>query len=122
MDSLVRGAQSGTRFELLLIGVFASIAAILAGVGLYGVLLTAVRQRNREIGVRMALGTAPGTIFSLVVGQGLRLSIAGVALGLAMAFALTRAMTSMLVGVEPSDPTTYTGVAIFFFAIATLAS
>ncbi|HEV3197784.1 MAG TPA: ABC transporter permease [Bryobacteraceae bacterium] len=122
MDSLVRGAQAGTRFSLLLIGVFASIAAILAAVGLYGVLSTVVRQRTAEIGVRMALGAAPRSIFSLVVGQGLRLSIAGVVLGLAAAFALTRAMTSMLVGVKPTDPATYTGVAIFFFAITSLAS
>lgn len=122
MDSLVRGAQLGTRFSLLLIGVFASIAAILAGVGLYGVLSTVVRQRTAEIGVRMALGAAPASIFSLVVGQGLRLSVAGVAVGLATAFVLTRAMNSMLVGVKPTDPPTYTGVAIFFFVIASLAS
>jgi putative ABC transport system permease protein len=122
MESLVVGAQAGTRFSLLLIGVFASIAAILSGVGLYGVLSTVVRQRTAEIGVRMALGAAPGSIFSLVVGQGLRLSIAGVALGLVTAFALTRAMTSMLVGVKPTDPATYAGVAIFFFGIAGLAS
>jgi len=122
MDWLVRKAQSGTRFTLLLIGVFASIAAILAAVGLYGVLSTLVRQRTAEIGVRMALGAAPGSIFSLVVGQGLRLSVAGVAVGLAAAFALTRAMTSMLVGVKPADPPTYAAMAILFFAIAALAS
>jgi putative ABC transport system permease protein len=122
MDLLVRGAQSGTRFSLLLIGVFASIAGVLAAVGLYGVLSTVVRQRTAEIGVRMALGAGPRTIFSLVVGQGLRLSVAGVTLGLATAFALTRAMTSMLVGVKPTDPATYTGVAILFLAIAALAS
>ncbi len=122
MDSLVSGAQAGTRFSLLLIGVFASIAAILAAVGLYGVLSTVVRQRTAEIGVRMALGAAPRSVFGLIVGQGLRLSVAGVAMGLAAAFVLTRAMTSMLVGVKPTDPTTYTGVAIFFFAITSLAS
>jgi predicted permease len=122
MDSLVSEAQASTRFTLLLIGVFASIAAILAGVGLYGVLSTVVRQRTAEIGVRMALGAAPASIFSMVVGQGVRLSIAGVALGLAAAFALTRAITSLLVGVKPSDPATYMGVAVFFFAISALAS
>jgi len=122
MDSLVREAQSGTRFSLLLIGVFASIAAILAGVGLYGVLSTVVRQRTAEIGVRMALGAAPRSIFSLVVGQGLRMSIAGVVLGLAAALALTRTMTSMLVGVKATDPATYTAMAILFFGIAALAS
>ena len=94
-------AQAGTRFQLLLIGVFAAIAAILAGVGLYGVLATLVRQRTAEIGVRMALGAAPASIFQLIVGQGLRLSAAGILVGLAAAAALTRVMTSMLIGVKP---------------------
>src|ERR1019366_2631082 len=98
MDALVEHAQASTRFSLLLIGVFASVAALLAGVGLYGVLSTVVRQRTPEIGVRMALGAAPGTIFSLVVGQGLRLSAAGIALGLVGAFGLTRGVASLLGG------------------------
>ena len=122
MDSLVSEAQSGTRFSLLLIGVFASMAVILAGVGLYGVLSTLVRQRTAEIGVRMALGAAPASIFRLVVGQGMILSMAGVALGLAAALVLTRAMTSMLVGVKPTDGMTYGAMAILFFAIAGLSS
>lgn len=122
MDALVRHAQASTRFSLLLIGVFATIAALLAGVGLYGVLSTVVRQRTPEIGVRMALGAAPGSIFSLVVGQGLRLSAIGVALGLLAAFELTRAMTSMLVGVKPTDPTTFVSMAALFLLIAAIAS
>ena len=122
MDALVEHAQASTRFSLLLIGVFASVAALLAGVGLYGVLSTVVRQRTPEIGVRMALGAAPGTIFSLVVGQGLRLSAAGIALGLVAAFELTRAMTSMLVGVKATDPATFASMAVLFFAIAAIAS
>src|SRR5438477_7356134 len=97
MDTYVGKAQAGTRFSLLLIGVFASIAALLAGVGLYGVLSTVVRQRTAEIGVRMALGAAPGSIFNLVVGHGLRLSATGIAVGLVAALVLTRVMTSMLV-------------------------
>lgn len=122
MDAWVDSAQSSTRFSLLLIGVFASIAAILAAVGLYGVLSTLVRQRTAEIGVRMALGAAPRGIFGLVVGQGLRLSVAGVAVGLAAAFLLTRLIESMLVGIRPADPLTYGGMALFFFTIAGLAS
>src|SRR5262249_60655363 len=77
MDALVERAQAGTRFSLLLIGVFAVIAALLAGVGLYGVLSTVVRQRTAEIGVRMALGATPRGVFRLVVGHGLRPSAAG---------------------------------------------
>jgi putative ABC transport system permease protein len=122
MDALVEHAQASTRFSLLLIGVFASVAALLAGVGLYGVLSTVVRQRTPEIGVRMALGAAPASIFSLVVGQGLRLSAAGIALGLVAAFELTRAMTSMLVGVKATDPTTFASMAVLFFVIAAIAS
>jgi putative ABC transport system permease protein len=122
MEGLVVKAQSGTRFSLLLIGVFATIAALLAGVGLYGVLSTAVRQRTAEIGVRMALGAAPARIFSLIVGHGLRLSLLGIALGLVAAFELTSVMTSMLVGVKPTDPITFASMAVLFFLIAALAS
>ena len=118
MDVLVNDAQAGTRFSLLLIAVFGIIAAALAGVGLYGVLSTVVRQRTAEIGVRMALGAAPGSIFQLVVGHGLRLSAAGVVVGLVAAFALTRVMISMLVGVKPTDPLTFAGMAVLFLLIA----
>jgi putative ABC transport system permease protein len=122
MDTLVERAQAATRFQLLLIGVFAGIAAILAGVGLYGVLATLVRQRTAEIGVRMALGAAPASVFQLIVGHGLRLSAAGILAGLAAAAILTRVMSSMLIGVKPTDPVTYVIMAVVFFAIATLAS
>ncbi len=122
MDALVELAQAGTRFQLLLIGVFAAIAALLAAVGLYGVLSTVVRQRTSEIGVRMALGAAPVRIFKLVVGQGLRLSATGIAVGFLAAVAFTRVMTSMLVGVKPTDPATFIVMAAVFFAIAALAS
>jgi len=122
MDELVSGAQSGTRFSLLLIGVFAAVATLLAAVGLYGVLSTVVRQRTAEIGVRMAVGAAPETVFRLVVGYGLKLSAAGIAIGLCAAFALTRVMTSMLVGVKATDPSTFATISILFFLIAALAS
>jgi putative ABC transport system permease protein len=122
MDTLLERAQAGTRFSLLLIGVFAVIAALLASVGLYGVLATVVRQRTAEIGVRMTLGAGPGQIFQLIVGQGLRLTAVGVVGGLIAAFALTRAMTTMLVGVKPSDPATFITIAVIFFLIAAVAS
>ncbi|HXL22111.1 MAG TPA: ABC transporter permease [Candidatus Dormibacteraeota bacterium] len=122
MDALVEKAQAGTRFSLLLIGVFAVVAALLAGVGLYGVLATIVRQRTAEIGVRMTLGARPRAIFRLIVGQGLRLTLVGIAAGLIAAFALTRAMTTMLVGVKPTDPATYASMALLFLFIAATAS
>ncbi len=122
MDTLVGQAQAATRFQLLLIGVFAAIAAILAAVGLYGVLATLVRQRTAEIGVRMALGAAPAGIFQLIVSHGLRLSTAGILVGLAAAAGFTRVMSSMLIGVKPIDPLTYAAMAALFLVIAALAS
>jgi putative ABC transport system permease protein len=122
METLLKHAQAGTRFSLLLIGVYAVVAALLASVGLYGVLATVVRQRTAEIGVRMMLGAGPGQIFNLIVRQGLRLTAIGVSAGLIAAFALTRAMTTMLVGVKPTDPATFISVALIFFLIAAMAS
>ncbi len=122
MDSHVVQAQAQTRFSLLLIGVFSTIAALLAGVGLYGVLATSVRQRTAEIGVRMALGAAPSRIFRLMVGKGIYLSVIGIAIGLLAAFALTRILASMLVEVKPTDPVTFASVSVLFLFIAMLAS
>lgn len=122
METLLNRAQAGTRFSLLLIGVFAVIAALLAGVGLYGVLATVVRQRTAEIGVRMTLGAGPGQIFKLIVGQGLRLTAVGIVAGLIAAFALTRAITTLLVGVKATDPPTFVAMVVLFLLIATLAS
>src|SRR5580693_1619650 len=122
MDAVIEKAQSGTRFSLLLIGSFAVIAALLAGVGLYGVLATVVRQRTAEIGIRMALGAQPRNIFQLVVGQGLALAGIGTAAGLVAAFFLTRGMTTMLVGVKASDPLTFVTMAVVFFLIAATSS
>jgi len=115
-------AQAQTRFSLLLIGVFSTIAALLAGVGLYGVLATSVRQRTAEIGVRMALGAAPSRIFRLMVGKGLYLSVLGIAIGLLSALAFTRVLTSMLVEVKPTDPATFVFVSVLFLLIAVIAS
>jgi putative ABC transport system permease protein len=122
MNSLVVEAQAQTRFSLLLIGIFSTIAALLAAVGLYGVLSTAVRQRTAEIGLRMALGAAPSRIFRLMVGTGLRLSVLGIAIGLLAALALTRVLTAMLVDVKPTDPVTFVSVTLLFLFIAIVAS
>jgi putative ABC transport system permease protein len=122
MDSRVTAAQAQTRFSLLLIGVFSTIAALLAGVGLYGVLATSVRQRTAEIGVRMALGAAPSRIFRLMVGKGLTLSAIGIGIGLLASFAFTRILATMLVEVKPTDPITFASVAVLFLVIAFLAS
>jgi predicted permease len=121
-NALMEKAQAGTRFSLLLIGVFAAVAGLLAGVGLYGVLATTVRHRTAEIGVRMALGAEPARVFQLVVSQGFRLSAIGIVLGLIAAFGLTRLMKAMLIGVRATDPATYAAMVLLFLLIAGLSS
>ena len=111
-----------TRFALILIGVFAAVAAILAMIGLYGVLATNVRQRTTEIGVRMAFGASRGSIISLIIGQGLRLSAGGIVLGVIAAVALTRVMASLLVGVSATDPATFAAMAALFALVAAFAA
>jgi putative ABC transport system permease protein len=122
MDTLVWQAQASTRFTLVLIGAFAVVAAFLVAVGLYGVLSTVVRQRTAEIGVRMALGAEPRSILRLVVGQGLRLSVAGLLVGLILAAALTRLVATLLVGVKATDPVTFVTMALVFLVIAVVSS
>jgi putative ABC transport system permease protein len=121
MSGWVELAQAGTRFSLLLIGALAVAAALLAAVGLYGVLATFVRQRTAEIGVRMAMGAGPASILGLVVGQGLRLSAIGIGIGVITAAGLTRLMRGMLIGVKPTDPLTFGAMVVIFFAIAAIA-
>ena len=120
-DRLVDRAMTATRFALVLIGVFAGVAVILACIGLYGVLSTAVRQRTAEIGVRVALGASRRSVFGLVVGHGMKLSAFGLAIGLLAAFGLTRSMTTMLVGVRPTDLPTYLTIVVLFVVITLLA-
>ena len=121
MQAIVDRAMTPTRFALVLIGVFAGVAAILACVGLYGVLATAVRQRTAEIGVRVAFGATSRSIFGLVIGDGMKLSALGLAIGLLAAIGLTRLMRTMLVGVQPTDPATYVAILVLFVVIALIA-
>ncbi len=122
MTAFVDRAMASTRFALALIATFAAIAVVLAAVGLYGVLSTVVRQRTAEIGVRMAFGANTASIFQLVIGQGLRLSAIGIALGAVGALALTRGMKTMLVGVRPTDPLTFVAIGALFMAVAAVSS
>jgi len=121
LRALVDTARGPTRFALVCIGVFAGVAVVLALVGLYGVLATVVRQRTAEIGVRMAFGASGPSIFRLVVGQGMKLAALGIAIGLFAAFAVTRVMRSMLVGVSATDPLTFLAITALFIAVAALA-
>ena len=98
--------------------IFGVLGLALASIGIYGVMSYMVAQRTREIGVRMALGAQAGDVLKLVVGRGLRLALIGAAAGLALAFALTRLMKSLLYGVGPTDPVTFAGVALFLIGVA----
>ena len=122
MDEIVAGTLASRRFLLVLLGTFAGIALLLAAVGIYGVISYSVSQRTREIGIRMALGARPGDILRSVVGQGVILSIAGIALGIIASFFLTRFMSSVLFGVARTDPLTFLGVAIALSLVALCAS
>ncbi len=110
------------RFVMTILGVFASLALLLASLGLYGVLAYVVTLRTRELGIRMALGAAPGDVLRLVVGQGLKLTLLGIALGLCGAFALTRAMSGLIFGVAATDPLTLAAVAALLASVAFAAS
>ena len=122
MTAFVDKAMAPVRFTSTLIGIFAVVAVLLAAIGLYGVLSTIVRQRTAEIGMRMVFGAQRGTILQLIVGEGLRLSAAGVGLGLIAAAMVTRVMTAMLVGVTPTDPITFMAIVVLFVGIAVSAS
>ena len=122
MDALVLQAQATTRLSFVLIGAFASIAALLSALGIYGVLATSVRQRTAEIGVRLALGAPRNNIFTLIVGHGLTLGSAGILIGLAVAFGLTHWISSLLVEIKASDPLTFLGITCGFFLIVAAAS
>jgi ABC-type antimicrobial peptide transport system permease subunit len=121
MDELLDRSVGQQRFAVFLMQLFAGLALVLAAVGLYGVISYAVTQRTREIGIRVALGAQPRDVLRMIVGQGMLLTLAGVALGLAGAFALTRLMSSMLYGVSTTDPAIYAGVAALLALVALIA-
>jgi putative ABC transport system permease protein len=118
---IVSRSLSGQRFAALLMSGFALLGLLLAVVGLYGVISNTVAQRTREIGVRIALGAQRHDVLWLVLSQGMRLVTIGIASGVLAALALTRAMTSLLFEVKPTDPITFVGVAVLFAVVALLA-
>lgn len=110
------------RFTMLLLGLFAGVALLLAAVGIHGVLSYGVSQRSREIGIRMALGARATDVVTAIVREGLGLAAIGLALGLAGAFALTRFLSTQLFGVAPTDPATFAAVAALLAAVALAAT
>jgi putative ABC transport system permease protein len=122
MEERLEAASAQTRSMMLLIGIFSATALILAVVGIYGVIAYSVAQRTQELGIRIALGASSADIFSLVIGNGLRLAAAGILVGLAASFALTRLMASLLYQTSATDVVTFIGSATLFGVVAALAS
>jgi predicted permease len=121
MDAIISDSVASHRFSMILLVVFATLALLLAGVGIYGVTSYVVGQREQEIGIRMALGAHPRDILYLILSRGGKLVGAGVAAGMAVALGLTRLMASLLYGVEATDPATFAGVAGLLTLVALAA-
>ncbi len=121
MNDIRAESVAPERLNLTLLSLFAGIALVLAIVGIYGVMSYSVTQRTHEIGIRMAIGAQPRDVFKMVIGQGMTLALIGVAFGLIGAFGLTRLMTTMLFGVEPTDPATFVVIAALLTGVALVA-
>ena len=121
LDQYMKESVAQRRFNTLLLALFAGTALILTSVGLYGVMAYSVAQRTREIGVRVALGAQTGDVLRLVVGQGMKLTLIGVVIGLLASLALTWLMKSLLFDISPTDPPTFAGIALLLAIVALLA-
>jgi putative ABC transport system permease protein len=121
MEQIVSQSVATRRFSMTLLTVFAFVALVLASIGIYGMMSYAVAQRTREIGLRMTLGAQRGTVLRMVIGEGMKLAIAGVVLGLIVSVALMRTIKSLLFGVSPTDPATFAAIALLLTFVALLA-
>jgi putative ABC transport system permease protein len=122
MEEAIDQSLGQRRLVMALLAMFAALAVVLATVGNYGVMSYSVTQRTREIGVRMALGAQAADVQRMVVGQGLRLALLGLAIGFAAAVASTRVLASQLYGVSPTDPGTFGGIAFLLLAVSVVAA
>src|SRR5229473_438418 len=121
MDQLLADSLSRSRFTMLLLGIFAAVALLLAAVGIYGLIAYSVTQRTQELGIRIALGAQRRDVLRLVLGQGTRLTLFGLVLGIAAALGITRLLASLLFGISATDPLTFAGVAALLALVALLA-
>src|SRR5262249_20834853 len=122
LDEMVAGSRAERRFQLGLLGLFAVFALFLASLGLYGVVSQHAVERTRGIGLRMALGARRGDVLRLVLGQGLRPVLVGIAAGVLAAGALARALSALLFGIGPTDPAAFLGAALLLAAAGLLAA
>jgi len=121
LEAIAAESVAQPRFRTLLLGLFGLAALLLASIGIYGVMSYAVVQRTHELGVRMALGAQATDVLRLVIGQGMKLVVLGVALGLTASFGLTRLLEGLLFEVNATDPVTFAAIALLLASIALLA-
>jgi ABC-type antimicrobial peptide transport system permease subunit len=121
MEEIIARSISTQRLTMLLLSVFSALALVLSAIGIYGVISYLTAQRTHEIGVRVALGASSKDVLRMVLGQGMRMTLIGVAIGIAAAFGLTRLITKMIYGVGATDPLTFAGVAVLLSAVALCA-
>jgi ABC-type antimicrobial peptide transport system permease subunit len=122
MHEVVAASSARSEFYTVLLSLFAAMALLLAAVGLYGLMAYSVQQRTAEIGIRMALGAGPSDVRALVMWQGMRLALLGIAAGIPSALALTRVMVSMVVGIPTWDPAVFAAVALLLGAVGLFAA
>jgi putative ABC transport system permease protein len=118
VDEILSDSFSRSRFTMIVLGLFAIVALMLAAVGIYGVVAYTVAQRTNEIGIRVAMGAQRRDVLRLVLGHGSRLILLGVTLGVAAGLGITRLMTGLLFGISATDPLTFAGVALLLTAVA----
>ena len=121
LDYYYNRSMARTSFTLVMLAVAGSMALLLGVVGLYGVIAYSLSQRRREVGIRMALGAGKSAILNMIIGQGIKLVLIGVPIGLVGALGLTRFLSDMLYGVKPGDPLTLVAVSVLLMAVALLA-
>jgi len=122
MEQVISQTIARQNFNALLLSIFAGVALFLSAIGIYGVMSYSVQQRKQEIGIRMALGADRGGMLRMVLAQAMKLALAGVAAGLALAYGLSRLLGSLLYGVGANDPWTFAGVAVILSAVALAAA
>jgi ABC-type antimicrobial peptide transport system permease subunit len=121
MEEIVANSITKQRLTMMLLSVFSGLALALSAVGIYGVISYLTGQRTHEIGIRVALGASASDVLRMILGEGMRITLIGVGIGLVAALGLTRLITKIIYGVSASDPLTFVGVAVLLTAVALLA-